>query len=60
MAAQVAVELGLDAGTNPAAALGLGLLHGVQREAVLAARAIFVDFWPETGKLARAHARLAD
>lgn len=58
IAAQATIDLGRRPDCPAAAALGLGLLHGVQREAVLAARAIFVDLWPETRPAARAHKRL--
>ncbi len=59
IAAHAAIELGRSPDCPSAAALGLGLLHGVQREAVLAARAIFVDTWPDVGPFARAHEQLA-
>lgn len=59
IAAQAAIDLGRQDDAPAPAALGLGLLHGVQREAVLAARAIFVDLWPDTRPFAKAHASLA-
>jgi CHAD domain-containing protein len=59
IAADAAVALGRSADCPAPAALGLGLLHGVQREAVLAARAIFVDLWPGLKPIAVAHERLS-
>ncbi|HVE27776.1 MAG TPA: CHAD domain-containing protein [Sporichthya sp.] len=59
IAAAAAIELGRQPDCPAPAALGLGLLHGVQREAVLAARAIFVDVWPDVRPYARAHEDLA-
>ncbi len=59
IAAEAAIELGRRTDCPAPAALGLGLLHGVQRECVLAARAIFVDLWPDTRRFAAAHERLA-
>lgn len=59
VAASTAVELGLQPQCPAPAALGLGLLHGVQREAVLAARAIFEDLWPDVRPYAAAHERLS-
>lgn len=59
VAAEAAIELGGSPGCPAPAALGLGLLHGVQREAVLAARALFEDIWPDVRPYAEAHARLA-
>lgn len=59
IAAAAAIELALRPECPAPAALGLGLLHGVQREAVLAARAIFEDMWPEVRPYADAHERLA-
>lgn len=60
IAADAAIALGRSADCPAPAALGLGLLHGVQREAVLAARAIFVGMWPATRPAAAAHAHLSD
>ena len=60
IAADAAITLGRSSDCPAPAALGLGLLHGVQREAVLAARANFVDLWPNTKRFAVAHARLSD
>lgn len=59
IAAAAAIELGRQPDCPAPAALGLGLLHGVQREAVLAARAIFVDLWPEVRPCAMAHEDLS-
>jgi CHAD domain-containing protein len=59
IAAAAAIELGQRPECPPAAALGLGLLHGIQREAVLAARFNFEGLWPETRAFAAAHERLA-
>lgn len=47
IAAETAVVLGSSPGTTPSAALGLGVLHGVERQAVRAARAQFAETWPE-------------
>lgn len=58
VAADAAIELGAAPDCPAPAALGLGLLHGVQREAVLAARFNFRALWPETKRFAAAHARL--
>lgn len=60
IAADAAIALGRSADCPAPAALGLGLLHGVQREAVLAARAGFVGMWPATRPAAAAHAHLSD
>ena len=59
IAAAAAIELARHPDCPAPAALGLGLLHGVQREAVLAARAIFEDTWPEMRPFAAAHERLS-
>ncbi|HUR74716.1 MAG TPA: CHAD domain-containing protein [Sporichthya sp.] len=59
IAAAAAITLARQPDCPAPAALGLGLLHGVQREAVLAARAIFEDTWPEVRPFAVAHERLA-
>jgi CHAD domain-containing protein len=59
IAAAAAIDLGCQPTCPAAAALGLGLLHGVQREAVLAARAVFEDLWPETRVAALRHERLS-
>lgn len=59
VAAAAALELGRAPGCPAPAALGVGLLHGIQRQAVLAARATFVDRWPATARVAATHARLA-
>lgn len=47
VAADAVVEIGQVPTIPPQAALTLGVLHGVQRDAVLAARAEFVAIWPE-------------
>lgn len=47
VAADAVVDLGRRPDTPALAALGLGILHGRQRDAVLAARAEFVRIWPE-------------
>lgn len=59
IAAAAAIALGRAPECPAAAALGLGLLHGVQREAVLAARFRFEEIWPTTRPCARAHDRLS-
>ncbi|MBA3742229.1 MAG: hypothetical protein H0X00_04725, partial [Sporichthya sp.] len=59
IAAAAAIELARQPQCPAPAALGLGLLHGVQREAVLAARTIFVDTWPELRPFAATHERIA-
>ena len=59
IAADAAIALGRSSDCPAPAALGLGLLHGVQREAVLAARAIFEDLWPEVRPFAFAHEGLS-
>lgn len=59
IAAAAAIELARQPGCPAPAALGFGLLHGVQREAVLAARAIFEETWPEVRPYATAHERLS-
>lgn len=58
IAATAAIALGRTEGCPASAALGLGLLHGVQREAVLTARFRFEAIWPATRPEARAHERL--
>jgi CHAD domain-containing protein len=47
VAAEAVVHIGQLPDVPPLAALTLGVLHGVQREAVRAARADFVAAWPE-------------
>jgi CHAD domain-containing protein len=47
IAADAVVELGKTPDVTSSVALTLGVLHGVQREAVRAARADFVAIWPE-------------
>jgi CHAD domain-containing protein len=58
IAAAAAIDLARNPDCPAPAALGLGLLHGVQREGVLAARAIFEDLWPESTPLAAVHEQL--
>ena len=47
VAAEAVIEIASAPGVGQAAALTLGVLHGVQREAVRAARADFVAAWPQ-------------
>jgi CHAD domain-containing protein len=59
VAAAAAIGLGRRPDCPAPVALGLGLLHGVQRDAVFAARARFAQVWPEVRPYARAHERIA-
>ncbi|MGQ0624188.1 MAG: CHAD domain-containing protein [Sporichthyaceae bacterium] len=47
LAAAAALALAAEPGTPPPAALGLGLLYGVQRHAVVTARIRFRTLWPQ-------------